>query len=169
MWTYNYSDELYHHGVKGMKWGVRNERKEEYKDVRKSLRDAHKAVNRQYRLANKVTMKNYKNAHKENRNLYKSGKIDKSKYRANTRQLREQRSAYQNKSEFTMAVGHYRIKKMERANKALYIKDVKGTNSRAYKSAKRKVNRAVENYGSYRVQRTPNGSYRVTKTEVYMY
>ena len=24
MWSYNYTNELYHYGVKGMKWGVRN-------------------------------------------------------------------------------------------------------------------------------------------------
>ena len=27
MWTYNYTNELYHHGVKGMKWGVRKQNK----------------------------------------------------------------------------------------------------------------------------------------------
>ena len=28
MWTYNYSSELYHTGVKGMKWGVRRAQKQ---------------------------------------------------------------------------------------------------------------------------------------------
>lgn len=23
MWSYNYSDELYHHGIKGQRWGIR--------------------------------------------------------------------------------------------------------------------------------------------------
>lgn len=31
MWTYNYTNELYHYGVKGMKWGVRRELKKQAK------------------------------------------------------------------------------------------------------------------------------------------
>ena len=31
MWNYNYFNELYHYGVKGMKWGVRKDRGYSYK------------------------------------------------------------------------------------------------------------------------------------------
>ena len=38
MWEYNHTDELYHYGVKGMKWGVRRYRKNPGSYTSKSLK-----------------------------------------------------------------------------------------------------------------------------------
>lgn len=40
MWIYNYNNELYHHGVKGMKWGHRKASKEQ-----KRLKKAQRHIN----------------------------------------------------------------------------------------------------------------------------
>ena len=75
MWTYNYANELYHHGIKGMRWGHRryqnsdgsltNVGRRRYKDdpsVVKSKQEfklAKKAYKKAQRKAN--TMSTYKN------------------------------------------------------------------------------------------------------------
>lgn len=83
MWTYNYtqySDELYHYGVKGMRWG---HRKSEYSSSYNDLRTARlnkRRANRRYNRAfakDKVKVKNTDTLSKDslNRDYDKAQKV----------------------------------------------------------------------------------------------
>ena len=41
MWTYNHTSELYHHGVKGMRWGIRRARKPAASEAHDDYKKAH--------------------------------------------------------------------------------------------------------------------------------
>ena len=92
MWTYNYnySDELYHYGVKGMKWGVRRAQKQaamkRYRDEYNKKQAGKSRVSRAYSKltgADKIYAKtryNMDKSEKANSGKYKSTPTDKSIY-----------------------------------------------------------------------------------------
>lgn len=87
MWNYNYSNELHHHGVLGMHWGVRryqnkdgtltaagkrHQAKLEKKDVKWAKKNYDKIYNKAYK-SSKKEISNYVNDE-----LSKSGKVGKN-------------------------------------------------------------------------------------------
>ena len=104
MWTYNYAypNELYHYGVKGMKWGVRHDERE--MDARTKYRTAHKeykkAFNKAYGFSQRHPITQYikrsKNYKKSNDywedaiNKAERSRITKQEYKSVKRRARSE-------------------------------------------------------------------------------
>lgn len=164
-------DYLMHHGVKGMKWGVRHdpertERKAKYKEQRKKIHAEHKKVYSDYLKTSQKMHRTLKIQRKGAKQAYKAGRIDKEFYKKYKKANRNLEYRSQESLEYNMAIAQYKLRKAERVNKALYLKDVYGAESKKYKKGQKLANRNWEQWQNYTVSKTQNG-YRVTRTDVY--
>ena len=165
-------DYLMHHGVKGMKWGVRHDperqkAKQLYKETKKDLSNESKRIYNEYKETNKFQKNLYKKGLKLNKQLYKSGKIDKENYseykKLNKRQTRQASKDLYN----ALLIGQYKVGKAQEANKALLYKDLYGENSARYKRGKRVVEHGAVYWQNYEIRKRKDGSYSVGAIYVY--
>ncbi len=161
------NNELYHHGVKGMKWGVRHDpqrstAKKAYKAVRTDLNQQSKKIYKDYSNTAKFSNSLYKKGLRVNKQAYKSGKISREDYKDYKRRNQELRVEARQQLEQKMLIGQYKIKKAQNANKALYYKDVYGSDSKKFKRGMNAVTRSTESYGYYTIRRNSDGSYHIT-------
>lgn len=68
MWQYNYTDELYHHGVLGMKWGHRKKLVSRISKTKKKFKKISKQI---YNSGKKETIKAINKINKTNKKLLK--------------------------------------------------------------------------------------------------
>ena len=151
-----------HHGVKGMKWGVRKQEKKLYRERRRELSEQQRKIDKQAALDRNENKKRYKDYLQSTKQAYKSKKIDRHQYKASKKNISNTYRVAQGQLEVNRLVTQYGYEKAHKANKLVYIKNIKTENSRAYRKGQRSLNRSIEYYKGYRIAKIGN-NYNITQ------
>lgn len=177
------------HDRKNYKIDGRTPTRKEFRQIRKDEKEFDKQAKKEYKYATKQVnkksneiFKTYVDAQNANRKEYSSYKkgqktslknkeIDKASYKQNIKNARHNKFKADQQAEVNMAVGQYRIQKAHHVNKMVYAQDI--GNMKAYEKGKKAYYREAENFAwgnsMYTVRRKSDGSYSISRTDVYVY
>lgn len=169
-----------HHGIKGMKWGVRRTpeqlgRKEakalkkSYKENDKKLKDQQSRQYRSWVNATKDSAVQTRDYIMSEKRKYKSGEITKDEYKQNKSIAIAAKRNFDNQQEYNMAIAQYHVQRARSMNMQIYIGAVKGKNSKAYQRGEKHLRKNMESWGNYTVSAKPDGTYHVTRYDYYYY
>lgn len=136
MWQYNYTDELYHYGVPGMRWGHRKAIQISSSSVGNA-----RARMKQAKANKKAANKKFDKAYRDSNSWILNSQFDKKDRQNRNKALIDaaEKSAKAD-SQYKKAKKAYKLAKKYEKQK---VKDIKAKYSKEYLSGKSKVGKAV--------------------------